>query len=99
MGDLYVSPSDPIFYLHHANLDRLWWSWQTYDLEARLKDISGPINIMDYANTLGGNVTLDFPMTVGVNAPNVTVGQTMNIVGGTLCYQYDNLYHLNSSPR
>jgi tyrosinase len=27
MSDASVSPADPIFWLHHANLDRLWWSW------------------------------------------------------------------------
>lgn len=23
----FDSPADPLFWLHHANLDRLWWSW------------------------------------------------------------------------
>jgi tyrosinase len=23
------SPKDPIFFLHHANIDRLWAEWQT----------------------------------------------------------------------
>ncbi|KAI8611859.1 hypothetical protein BC830DRAFT_1245407 [Chytriomyces sp. MP71] len=30
-GDLYVvtrSTNDPLFYLNHANVDRLWWAWQ-----------------------------------------------------------------------
>lgn len=27
MSDAAVSPADPIFWLHHANLDRLWWVW------------------------------------------------------------------------
>jgi tyrosinase len=27
MSDASVSPADPVFWLHHANLDRLWWSW------------------------------------------------------------------------
>lgn len=98
MGDLYTSPADPIFYLHHANLDRLWWSWQKLNLSTRLTDISGPINLMDYGNAQGGNVTLDFPLSVGVSAANVTVGDVMNIKGcgtaGVLCYEYDKLYTL-----
>lgn len=114
MGDLYNSPSDPLFYrkcivlnymllarltylpVHHANLDRIWWSWQSYDLPARLKDISGPIYLMDYDNLQGGNVTLDFPMTLGISSPNVTVGEVMDVAGGggggTVCYIYDRLY-------
>ena len=27
MSDASVSPADPVFWLHHANLDRLWWQW------------------------------------------------------------------------
>jgi len=27
MSDASVSPADPVFWLHHANLDRLWWDW------------------------------------------------------------------------
>ncbi|PGH01133.1 hypothetical protein AJ79_08004 [Helicocarpus griseus UAMH5409] len=92
MGDLYTSPGDPIFHMHHANLDRLWWSWQMRDAEARLTDISGPIFMMDYDNLQGGNVTLDFPLTLGVNAENITVRETMDIKGGYLCYDYDKLY-------
>jgi tyrosinase len=27
MSDASVSPADPVFWMHHANLDRLWWVW------------------------------------------------------------------------
>jgi tyrosinase len=27
MSNASVSPADPVFWLHHANLDRLWWVW------------------------------------------------------------------------
>jgi len=27
MSNAAVSPADPVFWLHHANLDRLWWKW------------------------------------------------------------------------
>ncbi|KAK3362308.1 hypothetical protein B0T25DRAFT_586665 [Lasiosphaeria hispida] len=84
---------DPIFYLHHANLDRLRWSWQKPSLAARLADVSGSIFLMDYDNVQGGNVTLGFPLKVGVNAPDVTVRNVMNIgdSGTGLCYEYDKL--------
>ena len=28
MGDPDTAAEDPIFWLHHANIDRLWWQWQ-----------------------------------------------------------------------
>lgn len=27
MGDPGTAAADPIFWLHHANIDRLWWTW------------------------------------------------------------------------
>lgn len=36
------SPGDPIFYLHHTWLDKVWWDWQSQNLTSRLTDIGGP---------------------------------------------------------
>lgn len=53
---------------------------------------------MDYDNVQGGNVTLDFEMTVGVSGPNVTVGDVMDVESGAgdgaICYVYDELYNI-----
>jgi tyrosinase len=35
------SPGDPIFYLHHTYLDKVWWGWQALNLPIRLSEISG----------------------------------------------------------
>ena len=29
MGNILISPNDPLFFMHHANVDRLWNEWQT----------------------------------------------------------------------
>ena len=42
MSDPVASPGDPLFYLHHAWLDKVWWEWQAMDLPARLTDMGGP---------------------------------------------------------
>ncbi|KAK0548762.1 cytochrome c oxidase subunit 1, partial [Tilletia horrida] len=36
-GDLFYphSPFEPMFFLHHANIDRLWWAWQNGETTAR----------------------------------------------------------------
>lgn len=39
--DQAASPGDPLFFLHHCNLDRLWWEWQQQDSPARLTEMSG----------------------------------------------------------
>jgi tyrosinase len=41
MNDPMSSPGDPMFYLHHTWLDKLWWNWQSLDLKRRLTDMSG----------------------------------------------------------
>ncbi|KAL4955939.1 hypothetical protein BDW69DRAFT_182115 [Aspergillus filifer] len=48
MRDVVASPGDPLFFLHHTNLDRLWWEWQSANLTSRLYAISGT-NIPDQA--------------------------------------------------
>lgn len=61
MDDPSLSPGDPLFFLHHTNLDRLWWQWQAQN-ESRLTDIGG------------NNVAQGFfwssvqPSSLGVNA-------------------------------
>ncbi|KAI9375910.1 transmembrane amino acid transporter protein-domain-containing protein [Aspergillus egyptiacus] len=41
MFDTIYSNGDPVFYLHHAYVDRLWWQWQQADLPNRLYEIGG----------------------------------------------------------
>lgn len=83
-GDMYSSPGEPLFFLHHANLDRIWWEWESQSL-LRLLDISGPVNMMDYT---GPNVTLSFPVNMGRLAPTVSIARLMHIRLGGLCYTY-----------
>jgi tyrosinase len=35
-GDVYVSPAEPVFWLHHGQLDRHWWMWSMYQ-ESQVK--------------------------------------------------------------
>ncbi|KAI4591580.1 hypothetical protein KJ359_012795 [Pestalotiopsis sp. 9143b] len=41
MSNPISSPGDPIFYLHHTWLDKVWWDWQALNMTSRLTDISG----------------------------------------------------------
>jgi tyrosinase len=75
---------DPLFYLHHANLDRVWAMWQDMDLEVRLRDISG------YSSFFAPfvNVTLDYQLNYSTLAPPIAIRDVMNTRGTTLCYEY-----------
>ncbi|KAF2646810.1 Di-copper centre-containing protein [Massarina eburnea CBS 473.64] len=85
IGSAAESPGDPLFYLHHANLDRILWTWQQKDLQTRLNQVGGPITPFDYS---GKNVTLDFQINMGRLAGNATLKNLLNTTGGTLCYTY-----------
>jgi tyrosinase len=34
-ADPFISPGDPAFYLHHSQVDRVWWIWQMLDFTNR----------------------------------------------------------------
>ncbi|KAK0750544.1 hypothetical protein B0T18DRAFT_488156 [Schizothecium vesticola] len=44
-GNSITSPGDPLFFMHHGFVDKMWWDWQAQGLPARLSDISGPNNM------------------------------------------------------
>ncbi|KAH8894296.1 Di-copper centre-containing protein [Thozetella sp. PMI_491] len=70
MVNTQLSPGDPVFFLHHAFLDSLWWKWQSMDLANRLTDIGGP-------NIPASAFPFPFPLP-GANGtlPNITIPGT-----------------------
>ncbi|TGZ82811.1 Di-copper centre-containing protein [Ascodesmis nigricans] len=87
MGHTYNSPADPIFYLHHANLDRAFTQWQLKKLPQRWFDVHGNIQAYDFAGA-NGNITLAYPLNMGSVAKTRKVIEVMNTWGGPLCYTY-----------
>jgi len=81
------SPGDPLFYLHHTFLDRVWWQWQEKDLGKRLSDIAG---YTTGSEPEGGWVlaTLEDVLDMKGVIPNQKIRDIMNIKGGVLCYEY-----------
>jgi tyrosinase len=95
MADFYASPGDALFYLHHANMDRLWWIWQRREWSTRGGDISGPVEQFgapfDFkVRKISASVTLDFQMEARPLASRgMRIGDVMDISRGALCYVYD----------
>ncbi|GLA74820.1 hypothetical protein AtubIFM55763_006066 [Aspergillus tubingensis] len=92
MEDVKTSPGDPLFYLHHGYIDRLWYRWQMHDPAKRLWDMGGPaINESANVEPASGwpQTTLNYTLTTFDIMPDVTVADVMNPVGGYLCYNYE----------
>jgi tyrosinase len=53
MAVIATAPADPIFWMHHANIDRLWWLWQNSPQgTGKNPSLSGSAAIMDPYPTL-----------------------------------------------
>lgn len=80
--------TDPMFFLHHAQVDRLWWIWQQQSPATRTFAYNGFHNANNPDGSNGPPVSLDdlLPM-LGLGA-DVTVRSMMDVRGGSLCYTY-----------
>ncbi|KAJ3165669.1 hypothetical protein HDU88_003862 [Geranomyces variabilis] len=83
-GDMFVvtiSPNDPLFYLHHANVDRMWSIWQR----------NNPSLALTY-NDFQRAVTINDPLQYNIAWGNQAVVRWFltTTSGGTMCYNYSN---------
>ncbi|KAL9081247.1 MAG: hypothetical protein Q9157_000222 [Trypethelium eluteriae] len=88
-GDLFSSPADPYFFLHHAMIDRVFWTWQNQDVKPRTfgdNSLSGTITLNNVPPSR--NTTKDDLIDLGVNAPPIRIKDTLSTIGGPLCYIY-----------
>ncbi|KAF2743180.1 Di-copper centre-containing protein [Sporormia fimetaria CBS 119925] len=86
-GDLFSSPNDPVFFLHHAMVDRVWWIWQALHLD-QAKTIAGTITIDN--NPPSRNASLDDIIhTDSLNLDDRKIGDLLGTLDGTpFCYTY-----------
>ena len=77
---------EPLFYMHHAMIDYVFWKWQQLDPEVRHHQVGGPVKPYDYTGT---NVTLDFEINLGAIAPSIPLRDTLDTQGGLFCYTYE----------
>ncbi|PVH93604.1 Di-copper centre-containing protein, partial [Periconia macrospinosa] len=79
---LLTAPSDPVFFLHHAQLDRVWWRWQAVKVKRK----------MAYAGLAARGSesraeTSDL-LDMGGLAPMLPVSEILDTTSGLLCYTY-----------
>lgn len=89
MNSIHVSVQDPVWWALHANIDRIYTSWQ-----ANNPDVYDDIYGTETANNAppSPNVTLDTPEPDwGYFAGSVPVSDLISTTSGPFCYTYDEL--------
>lgn len=85
--DVYVSPAEPAFWLHHGMIDRIYWIWQNLDLEKRRTAISGTGTFLNHPES--ANITLDTVLNLGYAARRTyPVKDLLGTTAGPFCYVY-----------
>ena len=80
-GDPMVSPGDPIFYFHHAMLDRVWWIWQMQDPDTRLNAQVG-------RGPSGAGRKIDLKWLIPDVIPVLEAHDGLGGHGGAFCHVY-----------
>jgi tyrosinase len=87
-ADLFTSPGDPAFYLHHSMIDRVWWIWQNMDLANRRNAISGTGTFLNEPPS--ANTTLDTVIDIGyAGGTSIAMKKLMSTTDGPFCYTYE----------
>ncbi|KAJ4985270.1 FAD-binding domain-containing protein [Stagonosporopsis vannaccii] len=87
-GDIFSSPVDPVFFLHHAMVDRVYWLWQALHKE-QAGTVAGTLTLNN--NPPSRNATLeDLIQTNYLSVEPTPIGDLIDTLGNTpLCYIYN----------
>lgn len=87
LEDFHSSPNDPIFFLHHAMIDKIWTVWQYLDIWDRQFIIRGTSTLANEPPSPDMRLTDRIPF--GFVAPDQTFNDLMDTFAGPYCYRYD----------
>ncbi|KAK3400721.1 hypothetical protein B0T20DRAFT_347247 [Sordaria brevicollis] len=73
-----TAANDPLFYVHHASLDRMWWRWQWENPDVRLQEYSGK----HMFNSTPGEANLEDWLLYGGFTEDVQVKRAMSTESG-----------------
>jgi tyrosinase len=89
-ADIFSSPGDVWFWLHHAQIDRTWWIWQNQDPASRSpkgnNSLAGTITLNN--SPPSRNTRLDDVIDLGVNAKSILIEDALSTTAGPFCYVY-----------
>jgi tyrosinase len=81
MQDTYAAPADPVFWLHHAFIDRNFRIWQNSDVRTRTTTVGG-------VDESGRRLSLDYSIALGGVREAVRIRDLLDTTGSVLCYKY-----------
>lgn len=85
--DFFASPGDPAFYLHHAQIDRMWTLWQAQNPRERQFAVYGTQTILDTPPS--PNVTLADKISWSLVGEDKYLWELMDVHAESLCYRYE----------
>jgi tyrosinase len=90
------SSNDPLFFFHHAMLDKIWYDWQNLDPLNAQSYFGGSVESIDTLaaydlNPTGVGPYLDLSSVIPVDGLDgvYTVGDMLSTTSGALCYKYE----------
>ena len=87
LEDFHSSPNDPVFYIHHAMIDRIWTVWQYMDRENRQNAIYGTSTLNN--SPASPDMTLADKLPFGLVTESPVFGDLMDTLAGPYCYRYE----------
>jgi tyrosinase len=88
MVDVFASPGDPVFYLHHAMVDRVWWLWQIQDLKKRTQVLNGTSTLANNPPSPEMKLTDYIDLGYVVEGKQRQLSTLMSTLDGPFCYIY-----------
>ncbi|KAK8104815.1 uncharacterized protein PG998_011848 [Apiospora kogelbergensis] len=85
-GDFFNSPNEPLFWLHHSMVDRVWWTWQNQKPVERAFQVAGTRTMNNKPPS--DNVTIEDTFDMGFNGGEVIMKDLVSTVAGPYCYIY-----------
>lgn len=90
------SPNDPMFFLHHAMIDKIWYDWQQMNSSSKNAFTGGSISWQANSNVSVLQYPTGAPPLLSTSSVipsdgmwgKITVGDVLDTTGGTLCYIY-----------
>ncbi|KAI0745848.1 Di-copper centre-containing protein [Earliella scabrosa] len=90
------SANEPMFFFHHAMVDKVWFDWQRRHPQnlwafkgGSVQNLTSLEAIRDYPNGMAPELSLDSMIPADGMFPEVSIRDVMDTTGGYLCYVYE----------